>query len=40
MTEQVRKVDSLAWIDTTLIHGNPNNPRRTVGDVTEWKDQT
>lgn len=35
MTEQVRKVDSLAWIDTNLIHGNADNPRRSVGDVTE-----
>lgn len=35
MSDQVRKVDSLAWIDMALIHGNPNNPRRTVGDVTE-----
>lgn len=35
MTDQVRKVDSLAWIDTTLIHGNADNPRRSVGDVTE-----
>lgn len=35
MTGQVRKVDSLAWIDTALIHGNPDNPRRSVGDVTE-----
>lgn len=35
MTDQVRKVDSLAWIDINLIHANPHNPRRTVGDVTE-----
>lgn len=31
----VQKVDSLAWIDVKLIHGNADNPRRSVGDVTE-----
>lgn len=35
MNDGVRKVDSLAWIDTNLIHGNRDNPRRHIGDVTE-----
>lgn len=35
MTDDVRKVDSLAWIDMRLIHGNTDNPRRAIGDVTE-----
>lgn len=35
MTADVQKVDSLAWIDMKLLHGNTDNPRRHVGDVTE-----
>ena len=35
MTATVQKVDALAWVRLDLLHPNVDNPRKTVGDVSE-----